>query len=193
MLELNNCKWSQHLYRVGIPDWHPEPEKVRRAFASGKGQDCDEDDLRLLIIERTSTPYDLSENPKLQKIIQERCPNVDELTLPVPLGMVRWISKAFDHYLNADGKMIIGDVGTYSTEHSKVGNIVSTNTGARYKCIDFLITQRLLEERGLKATVISVKDLLNKDHGGIYDPSLSSLSIEMINSDFEHVMIVERK
>lgn len=156
-LEQRQGKWFERVFRLAVPDWHPNRETVKAAFA---GQDFSRlscDDLRLLVIERGVRPYCL-ETQSFNREVARRASDGNLKSIAVPLGTVNMIADLFDNQMAAGGCLIVGDQGTIRPRGMAPFNRWAE---ACFRPIDFGLLGELLAKRGLVATTVDAVDFIN--------------------------------
>jgi hypothetical protein len=181
-------KWYQAVYRVAVPDWHPDFESSE-SFRNGAQplNDAPLTDLKDLPIEVAWRLVDLETDPNTSYLTSREdgfC------SINIPAGIVRRVEQAFQTQLQDDGIFIIGETASYHPRlsHSAGSGIGRSGLVARYKVDDLWYAQQALEEKGFFVQVLAADEFIYRWAGigdGMYDINDTVLD--------QCVMIVSRR
>jgi hypothetical protein len=188
LVKTPSIPWCECLYRIAVPDWHPQREKMHLAFQSGQVGELSVDDFRLLTVERVLRPYPVDAHPELVKLLEERLTHSPRVQISAPLGVVGYVEELFDKQLHKQGCVVIGDVGTSDPSIPAVHDFMSTPLGAKYKGIDFHMAAKLLEGRGFEVVVHNLAELALPHATQSTTHELEALIGEL----HTHVMVVKK-
>ncbi|MCB0309858.1 MAG: hypothetical protein KDD42_01405 [Bdellovibrionales bacterium] len=176
-------------YRLVVPDWHPHRSELLKHGLSWTS--LSEADLSAICIEKRAVPTRLAGGD--QQVLKQHFDLSNLSRAGYPGGLVKVVTQAFEECLKPTGCFVIADCGSY--DHGSDGGVVtpellSSGRVARYRPLDFLLAEQILQSRGFRVAVISVMDFV---FSHLDQKELPERAIrEMQGEDSGFVMLISR-
>ena len=183
-----DSEWFECLYRVAIPDWHPNHAAIKNAFETNDASDVSLEDFRYLIVERTLRPFPVEDHPELEAALERRMAPEQIFLLAVPLGLVRQTKEFFQRQLKEDGVLIIGEAGINDPAFTQIQDVIDTGVAVKFKALDFCLCSDLLRSAGFEVEVHSAEDLVQN----LPDDVDVTYIARVLEAPHTHVMVVRK-
>jgi hypothetical protein len=176
-----NDKWFKEIYRLAVPDNHPNIKEVKKLSKDNKLNLMRPEDLNLLNLEIAYQAVDINKEP-FGDLIADSVKGKNFKSVVFPGGLINTVKEAFEKQLKADGKFIIGDVA-YQSDIYKMHDVYGkSGVHARFKIEDYSLAKKALQSLGFKVKLDGVKDYV--------DQQLESDWQEKYQDSFEQLKVV---
>jgi hypothetical protein len=188
----HNNSWFESLYRVGIPDLHPNTGDLRAAFEFKSAVALSARHFEGLVIERAVRSLGDSDGCFMRKFILDRLANTTHGSVCVPAGLVKWVTEAFERQLAVNGKLIIADIGIFDSSATLSREFLETGCSAQGRPIDFHLAKMGLEAAGFKVTVERLDRFVERALGPDWRNAASSVDVKDVSHPDQYIMDITK-
>lgn len=185
--------WHEALFRVAVPDWHPARDQIVDAFQRGDASHLDARLFDPLLIERSARWYEPSYDEVAGQAVVNRLSHWQNGAIPVPRGLVAWVTSAFERQLHPHGRVLIGDAGCYKENYATIQPLLDPGCPAKAMPIEFELAEIMLRERGYSVTVTKLEDFVAAASGHNWRDDADYADAHAVEQPHQFVMEITRQ
>lgn len=184
--------WHEALFRVAVPDWHPARDQVVDAFQRGNASHLDARLFDPLLIERSARWYEPSYDEVAGQAVVNRLSRWQNGAIPVPRGLVEWVTSAFERQLTPHGRVLIGDAGCYKDNYATIQPLLDPGCPAKATPIEFELAEIMLRDRGFSVTVTKLEDFVAAASGRDWREDADYADAHAVEQPYQFIMEISR-